>query len=963
MGANTNNQFLARALIVSCAVLAACSGGGDDGSTTVEGEVAVAYVKRPVSTLGNPTDSVITGQGGDLYIRNKSSPSSSETNVTGPYTLGGGDVSDPEVSYDGKKILFAMRRPGDANWGVWEYDTTSSQMRRIACDATGTGDVLAAGNDVDPAYLPDGRIVFVSDRQGGSRRMMQAQGVTPYVHVDEYEREAVTAVHVMNSDGTNCRQISFNQSHDRNPIVLRSGEIMFSRWDHVGERNQFTIFKVNPDGTNLFVVYGAHSPGNSYLHPREMPDGRLISTTMPLSGTREGGSLEIIDANNYSDRDAPGTSNPPPNQLGEIAGQFQVSRLLFPGRSDADHSAMRGMGVSPLGRYSSPYPLWDGTNRVLVVFTASQPTPSTNPLGQPVTVEGTPRYGISMLNMGNGTMRPVVQPEDGYYFSDPVALQARPVPQTKADFSPDPTIGAGFGLFDVNTVYDTDRLERMGNAVLATGESIPRVSGVPDIANLKFPGTAAYSNRVARFVRISRSVPTPSGLSRGVIGETENEMQQIAGYSVIEPDGSIRVRVPSDTPVTITALDSEGRGFTQHTHWIQAREGERRFCKGCHSSRLGTTNTTGVLNDPTRVGDHPSGTGTATMAQSRGLSSATYANLNLDMAYSDYWTPLYNARDNTTTPPQSGISITYSGLGTSPVRGPASCLTTWSARDCAIVINFPDHIQPILDAKCASCHSGTTPSAGLDLSNVMAGEFGRTTGYQELLVGDPLLDANGQPIIVIRGDGDVEVERESAPVMPGMARSSRLIERIFEQPLRAAAVGSTQRLFCRAGGTGCTTVQGVTATWQNHAGQAWSLNTSERRIISEWVDIGAQYYNDPFDGSGNVRSPAAQLSPAAFACRVQPILQANCASCHQPSSGGFSANRYVLTGNTDADFSATASMVTNLSAPDSSLLLYRPSRSVTDTPPHPGATAALPNGSANYNTIRTWIAGGALSCP
>jgi len=46
-------------------------------------------------------------------------------------------------------------------------------------------------------------------------------------------------------------------------------------------------------------------------------------------------------------------------------------------------------------------------------------------------------------------------------------------------FTPDATIPAGLGLFDVHTVYDTDDKQRMGNAVLAAGESIPGVPGQP----------------------------------------------------------------------------------------------------------------------------------------------------------------------------------------------------------------------------------------------------------------------------------------------------------------------------------------------------------------------------------------------------------------------------------------------------------------------------------------------------
>lgn len=941
--------FAAMAGVV--AVLAACTGSSSD-SVTVEGDVAVAYVKRPVSALGNPTDAVVTGQGGDLYLRDKSSPSAAETNLTGSYTMGQGDVNHPDVSFDGTKIVFAMRGPTDANWAIWEYDNASKAMRRITCDAAFPGD------DTEPAYLPDGRIAFISNRQETTKRQMQVQGTaqglspTSYTYVDEYDREQTTVLHVMNSDGSNCRQISFDQSHDRNPTVLSSGEILYSRWDHVGGRNQFTVFKVNPDGTNLFVVYGAHSPGNSYMQPRELPDGRLIATLMPLSGTREGGSLEIIDHKNYSDIDQPG-SNAPANQLGQQAGQFPVSEFLFPGAAASEYDAMRDRGVSPLGRYRNPYPLWDGTNRALVVFTPSQPTPGTDPLGNPTTVEGTPRYGIFMLDLNSKTLRPVVPPQDGFYFANPVALQARPKPAVIGQFTPDTTIPAGFGLFDVHTVYDTDDKQRMGDAVLAPSESIPRVAGQPDIAGLMTPGTPQYANRVARFFRITKAVPMPSGMDRNALGETEFEMQQIVGYGLVEPDGSIRAHVPADTAINITVLDGNGRQFIEHTHWIQAREGERRFCKGCHSSRLTTTN--------------PIPGAAATMAETRASGDANYSNLAGNPSYTDYWTPLYNAQNGTSISPQAPISITYSGLSASPVKGPGSCATTWSAKDCAIVINFPDHIQPILTAKCASCHSGISAAAGLDLSAAMSGEFARTMGYQSLMVGNPLLDANGQPIITINEDGELMIAREVPQVTPGSARGSRLIERVFEQPLLASASSTTQRAFCRAGGTAC--VNG--AVYQDHTQIPSPLNPSEKRIITEWIDIGGTYFNDPYSGS-TLRSVAAQLSESVFACKVQPILQANCASCHQPfggngTSGGpanpnFAPSRFVLTGNTPADFGVTATMVTNIAAPDASLLLLRPSRAITDTPPHPGATPVLPSASADYSTIRSWIAG-TSTCP
>jgi hypothetical protein len=234
------------------------------------------------------------------------------------------------------------------------------------------------------------------------------------------------------------------------------------------------------------------------------------------------------------------------------------------------------------------------------------------------------------------------------------------------------------------------------------------------------------------------------------------------------------------------------------------------------------------------------------------------------------------------------------------------------------------------------------------------------------MVGPPLLDANGDPIITINDEGEFMIARETPPVTPGAARGSRLIERVFEQPLLADASSTTQRAFCRAGGASCFNG----ATYVNHTTIASPLTPAEKRVITEWADIGGTYFNDPYNGT-TLRSAAAQLSETVFACKVQPILQSTCASCHQafggngsssgPANPNFVANRFVLTGNTPADFGVTATMVTNIAAPDSSLLLLRPSRAITDTPPHPGATPVLPSASTDYATIKSWIAG-TLTC-
>jgi len=164
-------------------------------------------VQRSTAMSMNPTDGTPSAPGGDLLIREKSSPSAVEHNITARYTKGEGDASDPEVSYDGRKIVFAMRCPAahvelidgvracTGRWNIWEYTLpeggfAGGVLRRI----TGSTE----SDDVDPAYLPGGGgFVFSSNRQTSSKTVKN--GETFYA-VDEYERERVLNLHTMDAD-------------------------------------------------------------------------------------------------------------------------------------------------------------------------------------------------------------------------------------------------------------------------------------------------------------------------------------------------------------------------------------------------------------------------------------------------------------------------------------------------------------------------------------------------------------------------------------------------------------------------------------------------------------------------------------------------------------------------------------------------------------------------------------------
>jgi Hydrazine synthase alpha subunit middle domain/WD40-like Beta Propeller Repeat len=993
-----------------CGGLVACSGSGSGtgdvsgnaDTVVVNGDVPIVYVKRSTALVLNPTDGANIADGGELMVRERASPSAKEHVLTLPITNGKGDVSDPEVSADGKRILFALwcdfrspatvgrltgllGKPGDADqdqackekWSIWEYvmpDLSPSGL------VSGTFRRLTTSfdfDDVDPAYLPAGRgIVFSSNRQAKSR-LNQALG-RAYVATDEYERERVFNLHTMDANGGNIQQISFNQSHDRNPVVRPNGDIMFSRWEHMAERNRFAIFTVRPDGSNMFVLFGAQSAGNSYLHPRDMDPkgayaGQLVSTLMPLSRTQEGGDLRLIDAARYSEDNTPANSS-----IAAVGGQAGLSTRAL---ND-------GQGLSLQGRATTPFPLWDGTDRVLVAWRPCQVTRAgvltncfTLSANEVATLQDTNRdrdlvtadplkdnapasYAIYMFNPALQTWLIIAAPPDGFMYTDPVALAPRVEPAVAAAFTPDAALATqNMGLIEVRSVYDTDALQRMGDLVLtdadrtvcnppiaqtAPSDTLDTRKFVADLLKIKDPANEAYLCTPVRFVRATRAVAPPSNSTgaRFAIGETEFEQQQILGYAPIEPDGSFKLHVPADVPLAFSVVDSEGRAFQTHTNWIQVRPGERRTCDGCHSPRRGASLNTGAIVNtqpaalvPALSSQHLSG---ETMAATRTRLDPNALKLGDTPLFSDIWAdtsqPFVKAKPSLALR-YKGNSVAADDLVTLvPVNG---------------VINYPEHIAPLWtrprgpagSLTCTNCHADP---ARLDL-RANPGGTGRLTSYEELVVGDPVPDGSGRaqavlvdgvPVIV-RGPALVETS-SSAANTAGQARKSRLTEILWGHSLLASIKART-------------TFPNPPASAPNHA---TLLNKAEKRLLAEWMDLGGQYFNDPFNSAGGIRD-IGTLDLAVYIKDVEPILLRRCYNCHA-AGAGIPSNRFVLTGSLEGDLEGTLSVINNTCDAPSNPLLRLPARV-----PHPAGNltqtqALLPVGSADYITIATWIASG---CP
>ncbi len=305
------------ALVLAPVMMAACQTGTPDDLLLDAQQDALIFVKAlEAESLDN---NFIRG-GSDLFSLRPISPNGQLKNLTETWTQANGAVADPEISYDGMKIIFSMRPAGANNFDIYEMNVDGSKIRQVT---------KTPYDEADPVYLPNGKIAYTCNERNIR---------------DEYERREVENLHTMNADGGNVQGISFNNSDDFDPIVMRDGRLVWTRWEHHGTENRFPLFFTRPDGQGTFLFFGSHRGGfhRNFFHPRELPDGKVVAV-LSDGVLDDHGPLVILNSDrttgdpSSSDDYANITPNVPP---GDSAPQaFKYPFPLPDGRLVASYSS------------------------------------------------------------------------------------------------------------------------------------------------------------------------------------------------------------------------------------------------------------------------------------------------------------------------------------------------------------------------------------------------------------------------------------------------------------------------------------------------------------------------------------------------------------------------------------------------------------------------------------------------
>ncbi len=292
----------------------------------------------------------------------------------------GGIVLDAQVSYDGRQILFSWKKTMSEPFQIYRVNDDGTGLTQISREPF---------NNMNPCWLPDGGIAFLSDRKPAFAYCWIT--TSPVLYRSD-------------ADGSNVVRLSANYLNDFTPSIMDDGRIMFSRWEYV-DRPAIpiqSIWAINPDGTGLSGVFG-----NRVLSPATFMEARTIPNT-------QGKLLCVMTSHNGPCRGAIGLLD-----LTRGGNAQEAIRNLTP---DVKVGPVNdaGAGNSLRGPYESPFPISD---RYFLVS----------------------KSGLVLLRDYEGKVDlSIVKPAGdglGYYSPQPLAAHARPVadrPKPSRALSPEP---------------------------------------------------------------------------------------------------------------------------------------------------------------------------------------------------------------------------------------------------------------------------------------------------------------------------------------------------------------------------------------------------------------------------------------------------------------------------------------------------------------------------------------------
>jgi len=443
-------------------------------------------------------------------------------------TLPAGSYQHPEVSWDGKRIMFAFC---ETNSTVGDSQETLEQhyhLFEMASDGSGLRQVTEGPyDDFSSRYLPDGKILFLSTRRGGFHRC--GRGPCP-----------VHALALADADGSNPRVISFHETHEWDPAVLNDGRVIYTRWDYVDRNAVYyqQLWSVRPDGSDVRAFYG-----NNTFNPvgvweaRPVPGSHRVMATAGAHHAMTAGSIILVDVTQGVDGLEPITRLTPDALFPE--SEFPVQNWHATAAVSSSPEIPTEEKRWPGHCYRTPYPLSED------YFLAAY---SFDPLiGEPA-ANAANMFGLYLVDrFGN---KELIYRDANIGSLWPMPLRARQRP---------PVLSSALAetYKDEGTFF-----------VQNIAESWPKLPEQSTIDRLRILQVLLKTTPHANTPKVGLANASPG--------------KQVLGTVPVESDGSAYFRAPAGVPLLFQALDKQGMAVQTMRSLTYLQPGEQASCIGCH---------------------------------------------------------------------------------------------------------------------------------------------------------------------------------------------------------------------------------------------------------------------------------------------------------------------------------------------------------------------------------------------
>jgi len=241
----------------------------------------VMFIDNPFPTGGEwphqarHRNGMMAVQGGRLMVLDGLNPEGKVLQLA-PEQGKQGSFWRPDLSFDAKRVLFCMKPADEKSFHLYEINTDGTGLRQL----TNSG-----YDDIDPIYLPSGKIIFSTSRGNTYIRCM------PYTYCYSLAR--------CDADGRNIYVISRNNECDWVPSLLNDGRVIYSRWEYHDKalwRIQ-SLWAMNQDGSNVATFWGNQSVWPDHLaEARPIPGSGRVMFTGLAHHNWFAGSIGILDA-------------------------------------------------------------------------------------------------------------------------------------------------------------------------------------------------------------------------------------------------------------------------------------------------------------------------------------------------------------------------------------------------------------------------------------------------------------------------------------------------------------------------------------------------------------------------------------------------------------------------------------------------------------------------------------------